>query len=68
MAGDRVTILTDMAVKPQDIDEHAVEKALESAKKALLEKKDGPEAAALMALVQKSMVQLNLKRKQRTHS
>jgi F0F1-type ATP synthase epsilon subunit len=55
-----------MAVKPQDIDEHAVEKALESAKKALLEKKDGPEAAALMALIQKSMVQLNLKRKRRT--
>jgi len=44
-----------------------VEKALESAKKALLEKKDGPEAAALMALIQKSMAQLNLKRKRRTN-
>jgi len=64
--GDRVTILTDMAVKPEDIDEHAVEKALESAKQALLEKKAGPEAEALMALIQRSTAQLNLKRKRRT--
>ena len=41
ITGDRVTILTDMAVRPTDIDEHAVEKALESAKQALLEKKAG---------------------------
>ena len=67
VAGDRVTILTDMAVKPEDIDEHAVEKALESAKKALLEKKAGPEAAELMALIQRSTAQLNLKRKKRSH-
>ena len=68
ITGDRVTILTDMAVKPEDIDEHAVEKALESAKQALLEKKAGPEAEALMALIQRSTAQLNLKRKRRTHS
>ena len=55
-----------MAVKPEDIDEHTEEKALESAKKALLEKKAGPEAAELMALIQRSMAQLNLKRKRRT--
>ena len=67
VTGERVTILTDMAVKPEDIDEHAVEKALESAKKALLEKKAGPEAAELMALIQRSTAQLNLKRKRRTH-
>jgi F-type H+-transporting ATPase subunit epsilon len=66
ITGDRVTILTDMAVKPEDIDEHAVEKALESAKQALLEKKAGPEAAELMALIQRSTAQLNLKRKRRT--
>ena len=66
ITGDRVTILTDMAVKPEDIDEHAVEKALESAKQALLEKKAGPEAEALMAMIQRSTVQLNLKRKRRT--
>ena len=28
VTGERVTILTDMAVKPEEIDEHAVEKAL----------------------------------------
>jgi len=68
VTGERVTILTDMAVKPEEIDEHAVEKALESAKQALLEKKAGPEAEALMALIQRSTAQLNLKRKRRTHS
>jgi len=52
-------------VKPEEIDEHAVEKALESAKQALLEKKAGPEAEALMALIQRSTAQLNLKRKRR---
>ncbi len=66
ITGDRVTILTDMAVKPEDIDEHAVEKALQSAQQALLEKKAGPEAEALMAMIQRSTVQLNLKRKRRT--
>ena len=65
ITGDRVTILTDMAVKPEDIDEHAVERALESAKQALLEKKAGPEAAELMALIQRSTAQLELKRKRR---
>ena len=66
VTGDRVTILTDMAVKPEDIDEHAVEKALQSAQQTLLEKKAGPEAEALMAMIQRSTVQLNLKRKRRT--
>ena len=66
VTGDRVTIMTDMAVKPEDIDEHAVEKALQSAQQALLEKKAGPEAEALMAMIQRSTVQLNLKRKRRT--
>ena len=65
ITGDRVTILTDMAVRPEDIDEHAVERALESAKQALLEKKAGPEAAELMALIQRSTAQLQLKRKRR---
>ena len=65
ITGDRVTILTDMAVRPTDIDEHAVEKALESATQALLEKKAGPEAAELMALIQRSTAQLQLKRKRR---
>ena len=66
VTGDRVTILTDMAVKPEDIDEHSVEKSLQSAQQALLEKKAGPEAEALMAMIQRSTVQLNLKRKRRT--
>ncbi|MCX6935960.1 MAG: ATP synthase F1 subunit epsilon [Verrucomicrobia bacterium] len=68
VAGDRVTILTDMAVKVEDIDEHAVERALENAKKALLEKAGSPESAELMAMIQRSTSQLNLKRKRRTNS
>lgn len=66
VTGSRVTILTDMAVKPEDIDEHAVERALERAKEALLEKRAGPEAAELMALIQRSTAQLQLKRKRRS--
>jgi F0F1-type ATP synthase epsilon subunit len=54
-----------MAVKPGQIDEQAVERALESAKTALLEKKAGPEAEELMALIQRSTAQLQLKRKRR---
>jgi len=65
ITGSRVTILTDMAVKPDQIDELAVERALESAKTALLEKKAGPEAEELMALIQRSTAQLQLKRKRR---
>ncbi len=65
ITGSRVTILTDMAVKPDQIDEQAVERALESAKTALLEKKAGPEAEELMALIQRSTAQLQLKRKRR---
>jgi len=52
-------------VKPEEIDEHAVEKALENAKQALMEKKAGPEAEELMALIQRSTAQLQLKRKRR---
>lgn len=66
VTGSRVTILTDMAVKPEDIDEHAVERALERAKEALLEKRAGPEATELMALIQRSTAQLQLKRKRRS--
>jgi len=42
-----------------------VERALENAKKALMEKKAGPEAEELMALIQRSTAQLHLKRKRR---
>jgi F-type H+-transporting ATPase subunit epsilon len=66
ITGSRVTILTDMAVKPEDIDENAIEKALENAKQALMEKKAGPEAEELMALIQRSTAQLQLKRKRRS--
>jgi F0F1-type ATP synthase epsilon subunit len=54
-----------MAVKPEDIDEKAIERALENAKQALMEKKAGPEAEELMALIQRSTAQLQLKRKRR---
>ena len=52
-------------LKPEEIDENAIERALENAKQALMEKKAGPEAEELMALIQRSTAQLQLKRKRR---
>ncbi|MEZ5301811.1 MAG: ATP synthase F1 subunit epsilon [Verrucomicrobiales bacterium] len=64
-----VSVLTDMAVSGEDIDEEAVEKALESARQALSEKDhdtNPEEIAAVQAMIQKSLAQLHVKRKRRT--
>lgn len=67
VTGTYVRILTDMALEESQIDEQAVEKALESARKALLEKPaESEEAAMLMATIQKSLAQLQLKRRKRS--
>ncbi|MEQ1840497.1 MAG: ATP synthase F1 subunit epsilon, partial [Verrucomicrobiales bacterium] len=43
VSNDRVSVLTDMALKADEIDEDAVEKALERAQKAMTEKDTLPE-------------------------
>jgi len=66
VTGTKVTVLTDMALQENEIDEDEVEKALERAREALAEKEEGSEEAELlMATIQKSMAQLGVKRRRR---
>lgn len=69
ITGSTARVLTDMAVNSDEIDEKAVEEALERAKKSLEEIKPGEqqeEVAAVMAMIQRSTAQLHLKRKRKT--
>jgi F-type H+-transporting ATPase subunit epsilon len=60
-----VNIATDMAIHGEEIDEAAVEAALQRAKDALAEKTNAEEVAAVEAAIAKSLAQLKLKRKRR---
>lgn len=72
ITGTTTRILTDMAIGVEDIDEKAVEEALERAKTALEAIKakghstGDEEVAATMAMIQRSTAQLHVKRKRRT--
>lgn len=62
-----VNVLTDMAIEESAIDEHVVERAMERAQAALrnAEALSSEEIATAEATLQKSMVQLRLKRRQK---
>lgn len=63
---ETVAILSDLAVNEKDIDEHAVEKALEAARKAYEERPDDAHPEDIVALqlaIQKSMAQLAVRRR-----
>lgn len=64
---DRVSVVTDMALGIGEIDEAAVEKAIESAQKALAAKILPEEVVAANLVLQKSLAQLNVKRRGRRH-
>jgi F-type H+-transporting ATPase subunit epsilon len=69
VTGNTTRVLTDMALNTDEIDEKAVEDALERAKKSLENIKPGEqqeEVAAVMAMIQRSTAQLHLKRKRKT--
>lgn len=69
VTGTTTRILTDMAIGVDDIDEKAVEAALDRAKQALENIKpgaDSEEVAAAMAMIQRTTAQLHVKRKRRT--
>jgi F-type H+-transporting ATPase subunit epsilon len=69
VSGDKVSVLTDMALGEADIDEKAVEEALVRAQERLenIKHDTGSEELALVqAMIQKSMAQLHIKR--RRHS
>jgi F-type H+-transporting ATPase subunit epsilon len=65
ITGDRVSILTDMAMKAGDIDEAKAEEAKKRAEQRLSEKLSDEEAASVQAALAHSLAQLQVKRRQR---
>jgi F-type H+-transporting ATPase subunit epsilon len=63
ITGDAVSVLTDMALESERIDESAAQKALERAKAAMSEDHTGEEVAAIQASLQKALAQLHVKRR-----
>lgn len=69
VTGSYARVLTDMAIGTDEIDEKTVEEALERAKHSLESIKHGEsqeEVAAVMAMIQRSTAQLQLKRKRKS--
>ena len=65
ITGDRVAILTDMAIRAEHIDEAKAEEARKRAEARLAEKLDDEEAALVSASLAHSLAQLKVKRRQR---
>jgi len=61
-----VSVMTDVAVGEADIDEKAVEEALQRAKDSLAGITNDEEVATVQAAIQKSLAQLHVKRRRRT--
>ena len=61
--GDRVSVLTDMAVKADEIDEARAEEARKRAEQALEQKLSDEEVAAVTAALERSLAQLRVKRR-----
>jgi F-type H+-transporting ATPase subunit epsilon len=64
--GDRVSVLTDMAIEADKIDEARVEEARQRAAARLREKLTSEEVASVNAALTRSLVQLRVKRRRRT--
>ena len=65
VTGERVAVLTDMAIKADSVDEAKAEEARRRAEARLAEKLDDEEAAMVAASLAHSLAQLKVKR--RTH-
>lgn len=65
ITGERVAILTDMAIKADDIDEVKAEEARKRAEARLAEKLSDEESATVQAALLHSLTQLNVKRRRR---
>ena len=63
ITGDRVCILTDMAIKSDDIDERKVEEARRRAEARLQDKLSDGEEAMVKAALTHSLAQLKVKRR-----
>ena len=64
ITGDHVAILSDMAVRAENIDEAQAEEARRRAESRLSEKLDDEESAAVQAALTRSIAQLKVKRRQ----
>jgi F-type H+-transporting ATPase subunit epsilon len=65
VTGERVAVMTDMAIKADDIDEAKAEEARRRAEARLQEKLGGEESAMVNAALARSLAQLKVKRRQR---
>ena len=65
VTGDRVAVLTDMAVNAKNIDEAKAEEALQRAQARLAEKTSDEESARLQASLVHATTQLKVKRRRR---
>jgi F-type H+-transporting ATPase subunit epsilon len=65
ITGDHVSVLTDMAVRAENIDETQAEEARRRAEARLSEKLDDEEAAKVAAALAHSLAQLKVKRRQK---
>jgi F-type H+-transporting ATPase subunit epsilon len=65
ITGDRVSILSDMAIRAENIDEAKAEEARRRAEARLAEKLDEADVAAVNAALAHSLAQLKVKRRQR---
>ncbi|MFL6583097.1 MAG: F0F1 ATP synthase subunit epsilon [Chthoniobacterales bacterium] len=61
--GDAVSVLTDMAITMEKIDESAAEAAIERARAAMKEDLGAEEVATIQAGMQKALAQLRVKRR-----
>jgi len=64
ITGERVAIMTDMAIRAESIDEGKAEEARRRAEARLAEKLDDHEAAMVSAALAHSLAQLKVKRRQ----
>jgi len=65
ITGDRVSIVTDMAIKAADIDEARAEEARQRAAARLRDKLEDEEVAAVNGALARSLAQLRVKRRRR---
>lgn len=65
VSGNTLTVMTDLATYATDIDEKAVEEARKRAEIALAQTLSDEEYAETLASLQKSLAQLNVKRRHR---
>ncbi|MEY2410337.1 MAG: F-type H+-transporting ATPase subunit epsilon [Verrucomicrobiota bacterium] len=66
ITGERVAVMTDMAIQADDIDEMKAEEARKRAEARLAEKLGDEETASVQAALAHSLAQLKVKRRQRS--